>query len=581
MAPSAASVSASPVVPRNLWAVSPLTVALLLGVLILWGIAEALFVFVRCPPPLVTANADVLYGFGTAAIILFLCARHGATPGAGWRASACPAWAAPALIVGAFGVTLLLAQFAMEAIPNSGDEYGYTYLADTLLHGRLWNPPRPAALHDVLETMYIVDRDGRRLSQYAPGWPALLAGFLAIGLPQLANPVVGLCASGLLWLALRQLGVGRAACFAALLLGAAAPFWLFNAASFFSHSLTGACLLAIIWLDLRDGRRPSAYNRAGIGVAFSVLLATRYEDFAIAFALFALDGLIRRGWRLVPWAAPAALAGAPLAAALLFYNWRITGNPFETSLAWASPQIGFGLHAVGVDGPHSALRGVSHSVWWALDWQNFASALILPLYCIAAYRRLAARRLRWFDLVLPSLVVFFFFFPDSGGYQYGPRYWYFGFAAMPVTVAAGLTGPDGLWRVRQVALDPMRLALAQLAAFAGFSLGLALLCHLRAETRMLPLRIAATVPPPALVLLRDGELRYSSVQLTADPFLASDLSRNGLRRELPPVAIGIDLGPARTRLLCRQMPDRHIYRLEFEGAPSVARLQPACPPPAG
>jgi len=38
-----------------------------------------------------------------------------------------------------------------------------------------------------------------------------------------------------------------------------------------------AALLALIWLDLRDAGNPSAWDRAGIGVAFAVLLTTRHE----------------------------------------------------------------------------------------------------------------------------------------------------------------------------------------------------------------------------------------------------------------------------------------------------------------
>ena len=555
----------------------------LLGILFFWGVAQPLFVYALSPSLVTVADADIVYGFGTAAIILFLARseRSSWRPPSPWPPSPCPPspwppWASPALILGAFFVAALLAQFALEAFPSSGDEYGYVYLADTLLHGRLWNPGRPAALHDVFQTMYIADRDGRRLSQYPPGWPAVLAGFLALRAPQFANPVLGLLAAGFLWRALRQVPVAPATRFAALLLGAASPFAVFNAASFYNHTLTAACLLAIVWLDLRDEARGSFWNRAGIGFAFSVLLTTRYEDFAIAAVLFVLDGLIRRRWRFFSWAWPAATAAAPVAALLLLYDWRITGNPFQTTLAWASPEIGFGLHASGVEGSHSALRGVSHTVWWTLDWQNFAPVMILPLYGLALYRRAMARTLRWFDLLLPTLAAFFVFYPDGGGFQFGPRYWFFGYVALPVTVAAGLASPDGLWTFRRLRLDPLRLAMAQMACFVGFTAGLALFCHMRVGVRMLPLRVAATAPAPAIVLVASGVQRYSWFQRNPDWLLSVDMTRNGLQKNLPPVAIGNDLGAARTGQLCRQFPDRHVFRLVLAGAPPAGRLQAAC-----
>lgn len=38
----------------------------------------------------------------------------------------------------------ILAYTAAAIWPNSGDEYGYLYLADTLLRGRFYNPAPPA-----------------------------------------------------------------------------------------------------------------------------------------------------------------------------------------------------------------------------------------------------------------------------------------------------------------------------------------------------------------------------------------------------------------------------------------------------
>ena len=98
------------------------------------------------------------------------------------------------------------------------------------------------------------------------------------------------------------------------------------------------------------------------------------------------------------------------------------------NLRWAES-----LHAAGVEGPHSALRGIENTGTWLESWQDFAAVLLLPLYAVALGRRVASRTARWFDLILPALVLFFFFYPDSGGFQYGPRYWYFGYVPLPLS----------------------------------------------------------------------------------------------------------------------------------------------------
>src|SRR5271166_3516382 len=72
-------------------------------------------------------------------------------------------------------LTLILAYTAAAIWPSSGDEYGYLYLADTLLRGRFYNPAPPAP--GLFDFFWIGMHDGKSVSQYPPGWPAFLAIF--------------------------------------------------------------------------------------------------------------------------------------------------------------------------------------------------------------------------------------------------------------------------------------------------------------------------------------------------------------------------------------------------------------------
>jgi hypothetical protein len=358
-----------------------------------------------------------------------------------------------------------------------------------------------------------------------------------------------------------------------------APFTIFQNASFFNHSLTAACLAAIVWLDLRDADMPSRWNRAGIGFAFSLLLATRYETFLLAFPLFLADGLVRKRLRFVAWALPAAACGLPVVLLFLGYNWRITGNPFLTTLAWVSPEVTIGLNSAGADGQHSLARGLGHTLAWGMSWQDFASVLLMPLYVVAVMRRILSGAVRWFDLLLPAVIVFFVFYSDFGGFQYGPRYWYFGHVALPVTIAAGLPEKGGLWELWRWRLDPLRVALLQLLSFAGFTAGYAVFLHLQTAVRMLPLHVAAAAPGPALVLVPEYvRLRSLTWQLyPPHHVIGYDYTRNGLD-DLGSVVVVIarDLGEDRTERLCRQMPDRRIFRMILTSPPPQGHLEPVC-----
>jgi hypothetical protein len=77
-----------------------------------------------------------------------------------------------ALVLGGVVVSLL-AVLSLRAIPFSADEYDYMFQAETFLRGRLWNPLLPG--HEFFAFHWIVEKGGKWLSSFPPGWPLLLA----------------------------------------------------------------------------------------------------------------------------------------------------------------------------------------------------------------------------------------------------------------------------------------------------------------------------------------------------------------------------------------------------------------------
>jgi hypothetical protein len=567
---------------RGVEALGPVTrlrshVVVFSAVLFLCGLAEAGIVYIwnpfnlHVPVSLVVVTAiRVLYAVATFALIIWLASTR-------WALQAAP-WSPYAIALGGLVASVVVAQFALLAWPNSGDEYGYSYVAETFRHGRLWNPSVPAQMRDFLETAYVADIGGKRFSQYAPGWPAALAVFQVLGIPQFANAILGLLASVWIWLSLRLVNPDMRVATGTFAIFVLAPFTIFQNASFFSHSLTAACLAGIIWLDLRDMATSSPVSRAGIGFLFSMLLCTRYETFLIGFLLFACDLLLRKRFAAFRWSVPAALAGLPVTVLFLIYNWKITGSPFVTTLSWASPNITYGLHSTGIDGPHSLGRGLAHTVFWATTWQEFASVVLMPLYAVALFFRVKTRALRWFDLILPVIVIFFVFYPDYGGFQYGPRYWYLGYVPLPVTIAAALPTVDGLWKIRQWRLDPMRIAMFQCMCFAGFLIGYSAFLYLQTEVRLTPLRVAETAAAPAVVLM-PADIHLSSLSWQMFPphhLLAVDYTRNDLDHPgSGPLILGKSLG-ASDSIACKIWPDRHVFELSLASPPPRGTLEHLC-----
>src|SRR6266566_4476890 len=139
--------------------------------------------------------------------------------------------AAASFIIGTSFAATLLFVWVLRAFPNSADEYGYIYEAETFLAGRLWNPLPPH--HEFFSFLHIFEKDGKWVSAYPPGWSIILAAGQLLYLPYwLVCPIVGAVLLFTVW-SLGQRQNGFLGGILALSLVGFSPFFLFNAASYF------------------------------------------------------------------------------------------------------------------------------------------------------------------------------------------------------------------------------------------------------------------------------------------------------------------------------------------------------------
>ncbi len=481
----------------------------------------------------VTPSGLLLFVVGVSlAMTYFLNARMGATVaitvvlavaplyavlrfdrrGSDWRAGN------GTIIGGAVLLSALLAYGAAAVWPNSGDEYGYLYLADTLLHGRFYNPLPP--VQGLFDFFWIGMHDGKSASQYPPGWPVVLAAFRAVHLHRLANPVLvgvlGLLLSG----CLKRLGVVSQIRLPLLALILLSPYTIFNGASLFSHLLAAVATVGVCYLQLYDEQTPAFWKKAGIGAFMSLLLVTRHDSFALLAGLFAVDRLIIRRLEILKDVPAFILGGIPITAAWLRYNLAITGSPFLTTMRWAFP----GFQTLGIVHYHFA---VANTVNMAALLFLFAGAVPILLYGWALHAKLRRRTVRFYDLLLPAAFLLFIFYPHSPGHQYGPRYWYFAWPCAALTIGPELTAAGGAIAIAGRHFGLAELTRKQLYLFAGFTIGFAVFLRMYVDER----RAIYTVQVPqipAIVLVPDRHFVLVPWQIR--PFLVADMdmTRNGL-----------------------------------------------------
>ena len=453
----------------------------------------------------------------------------------------------------------LINRFVLRDFPNSGDEYIDLYQARTMAAGRLWNTPLEPA--GVFAFNYLVQEPGRVFGSFPIGWPLVLAAALRLGVPAwLVNPMLGALSLALVWQFGSRLYDARVGVSAAALV-AVSPFFLFNGASYFSHTICGALLVGAACLSARDDRmRAWVPLAAGLLVGWAVL--ARYFT-GVVCAVPIAYWLLRPRIRRLRTAALFALGGLPWVLLLAWYNAALSGNPWHLTTRPLTVSLWFADNFL--------LRGADMLATHVLRHLAWTPPALLVAY--AVYLRVAPRERRrgLFDWMLVLVAGCLYFYVERGGNQYGPRFHYEAFLFMAVFVAANLIrGPRLEGRARRDRL------LFGIAAASVAAMPLVFVIHAVIERRVVSERmdpyasVAAAGLDRALVLI-DGRVG------TERSMAARDLTRNGIDAD-GPVLYGIHVSEASNCDAASRVPGRtaHVYR--WDRAARRGALSPlACP----
>lgn len=349
----------------------------------------------------------------------------------------------------AVAASLALGAFAFQHLPHVEDEVAYLFQARTFAAGALSAPTPPEAAQPGLAYYLLEVQGGRWYSTSVPGWPLVLAPFVALGVPWLVNPILA-GVSVLLAYAIAQRRLGRdQADFVALMM-ACSPWLLAAAASFMPHTLTLTLLLFGWWLVVRAEGVERAGRRLFLaGLAFGWIFLTRPLDGLVLGGLTGLWVLVGpRG--TVARAATYAAGCVATGMLLLLHNLALTGSPMRLALSayldkhWAPGANAFGFGpAIGPPGGWGALdlwpgHGPAEAVlntvnltaslqFDLLGWSVGSLALV---YAFFLWTR-AKRAFDWVMVTVAAVIVLvtaLYWFADS--YYFGPRYWFL--AAFPL-----------------------------------------------------------------------------------------------------------------------------------------------------
>ncbi len=341
------------------------------------------------------------------------------------------AWAVMALCA-------LLNVVSYQRHPHIPDEVVYLYHARYLTEGRLVMPLPPVAAAfdiDLMET----DEKGW-YSPVPPGWPAVLALGVALGVPWLVNPALAGLNVLLTAVVLRRLYCPRTARLAVLLLGVS-PWYVYLGMSYMTHMWTLTCALVAV-AGLLWARETGQVRWAWLsGLALGAISLIRPLDAVTVAVPLGLWSLGVGGRRQKITAVLALIVGAVvLGSVQLAYNHALTGRATKFPImAYNDKHYGPGSNDYGF-GPNRGMGwqldpNPGHDTFDALVNANLnTTAINSDLFgwstgslLLAAVGVLALSR-REGDFLMMGLVAsifgFYFFYYFSGGPDFGARYWF-------------------------------------------------------------------------------------------------------------------------------------------------------------
>jgi hypothetical protein len=332
------------------------------------------------------------------------------------------------LFMSCFLLTLIVAAHTLQQFPNSADEYAYIHQAETLSEGKLWQKSHPLA--DFFRFNHIAQKDGKMVGRFPPGWPLVLSTAFVVNIPPfIINPILGLLAL-ILFYRLCALIYNKQIAWWSVCSLAFTGYFIFNSASFFSHTSCLLFALGFVYCIYRDEKKPATKFRMLAGAFLGMLVISRYFTAALIFLPFVFYLIHRDKLKVIRLFFWIGLGVLPFLAFLMWYNYKITGNALLPVTVWTNNE-----EALGFVHGHTFIKGIDHLIRRTFMFLYWSSPALLILYLLFIVQKVFHRQERFThpeDYIFLLLIIGYFFYHHIGGNQYGPR---FLFEAFPFMIA--------------------------------------------------------------------------------------------------------------------------------------------------
>jgi hypothetical protein len=318
-----------------------------------------------------------------------------------------------------------VAIFILQNFPNSGDEYIYIYQAKNFLAGRFWNKPHP--LQEFFDFANIINKDGKLFGQFFPGWPLVLTCAIFLKIPlYFVNPILGTLSLLAVFFLGKKLYNEKVAVLS-MIFTMFSSFFLFNSASYWSHTLCSLLLVLFVYHSLCFVDSEKVYNAVLSGLFFGAAFITQtYTAILCGIPVFVyslfkpIKHFQKTIWFFV--------GSGPFFLFFLFYNYKLTGNAFIFPYM-LNKYNSFSMFS---------LKQIEWSIGYLKEFIIWTPPFILIIYFIYLRQCFKNPQKNLIGLFFPILVLGYFFYKCYVWNHYGPRYYYSGFPFLILFVVSAL-----------------------------------------------------------------------------------------------------------------------------------------------
>ena len=334
--------------------------------------------------------------------------------------------AVPVVLLVATLLLILSTQYLFHETEVTDDENVYDFQAQTLLAGRLVNPPPPVSTS--FENVFTIN-DGKHWSgRYTMGHPMLLAFGMILGNRYIGIITISILTLFLLYLISRELYSDKRIALLALCLGAVSPYFYLVSSSRLSHTTSAFSLVLFLYLFLKarhsEKLRPailfSLFAGLSLGYAFSTRPWTAFA-WSMPFLAVMVSDTLHFSKHTIVKGVMITAGFAVLFLCTLYCNAAVTGHSmlFPYSLYSSSEHLGFSL------GGHTPLGGIRNLAVCCTRLNTILFGFPVSLLFVFAFlfsKKEFGDRLSF--AIIGSIAVFYLGFYSAGVSDLGPVYYY-------------------------------------------------------------------------------------------------------------------------------------------------------------